>query len=206
MYRGNLFRALEAAYPEHSFQPWLFAAVPAGYWADRAHHRLYFDWLRREKLGISDNQLHLFYNVTVDTIYQNRGRALLRTYYGSSLPTALVRVYPEHQWQVWKFSHARVPRNFWSEPANQRAYFLALADEILGSDFNGWYNWSAAALQEAHPESACILRQFYGGSLVQALTTIFPEYTWDLSKFNNGVKFQDQIEAVDNPHRDTVTS
>lgn len=184
-YNSNLAKALAVTYPDHNWQPWLFASVPAGYWDDPTTHRLYFDWLR-DQLRIPLSELHMLYDVTVDHVYQHRGRSLLRTYYGSSLPFAMIRVYPEHKWQVWRFNQSRVPRGFWSDPACQRQYFESLTHELDADSSKGlalWYSWTANRLEKFRPESANVVRSYFGGNLPQALAAAFPEHAWDEAQF-----------------------
>lgn len=46
-----------------------------------------------------------WYNVTQEDIFKNGGRALVREYYSGSPSLALRNVYPEHNWDLEKFSN-----------------------------------------------------------------------------------------------------
>jgi len=45
-------------------------------------------------------------------------------------------IFPEHQWQDWRFSV--VPRNFWTNPTNQRKLLVALCKHTFKSDWESF--------------------------------------------------------------------
>ena len=45
-----------------------------------------------------------WYNVTQDGVHRYGGKALLCNQYNDSLSAALLSVYPEHHWMLWRFS------------------------------------------------------------------------------------------------------
>ena len=52
-----------------------------------------------------------WYNITQDTIIKKGGRQLLNYYYGGSPSKALLSIYPDHDWMLWKFK--QVPNGYW---------------------------------------------------------------------------------------------
>jgi hypothetical protein len=64
--------------------------------------REFFDQVAAE-LGIKE--FTGWYTVKVRDIRAKGGGALLRRYYGDSLVKALLSLYPNHPWQVWKFEY-----------------------------------------------------------------------------------------------------
>jgi hypothetical protein len=56
-------------------------------------------------------------------------------YNGNSLSKALAAAYPEHKWEVWKFS--QVPKGFWKDDNNARnfldkvSFFAVYCDLLL---------------------------------------------------------------------------
>ena len=87
--------ALRAIYPDYKqiWKDWKPArSKPNGYWSDLENQRKFFDNLET-KLNIK--QPEDWYKIQGTEVYKLGGASLLKTYYGSSLPTALVAVYPE---------------------------------------------------------------------------------------------------------------
>ena len=74
---------------------------PNGYWQIEGNGKTFFDGLM-VKLGYKC--MDDWYNVTVEDIYSNRGK-LLRRNYNESPTKALLGVYPEHNWELGKFTH-----------------------------------------------------------------------------------------------------
>jgi len=66
-----------------------------------------------------------------------------------TFPDAICKIYPEHQWLMWKF--ATVPKNFWGHMDNQRQFALHLAKNVFNfqdGDMESWYNITAAQINE----------------------------------------------------------
>ena len=70
-----------------------------------------------------------WYNVTVNEIYDHGGEGLLRNYYSSFPSEALQKVYPKHNWKLWRFKI--VPRGYWTKLENQRGFLEWLQSQKL---------------------------------------------------------------------------
>jgi hypothetical protein len=66
--------------------------------------------------------------------------------FGGSVALAVSSVYPSHEWHVWKFS--QVPKGYWEQLSNQRAYFEWLAQQIGVSSLGDWYGVTAATVHK----------------------------------------------------------
>jgi hypothetical protein len=51
-----------------------------------------------------------------------------------------------------------------------------------------WYQWSAKSLEKIRPESACVVRAYFGGNLPLALQSVFPEHNWDETRFKRSTR------------------
>lgn len=91
--------------------------MPVGFWKSEANHKKFFDW-PMSYLGYSC--MDDWYNVTVEDIRSSGGRRVLN-YYKDSPSAALLRIYPVHNWQPWKFKV--IPNGFWNSLENQRTFF-----------------------------------------------------------------------------------
>jgi hypothetical protein len=79
-----------------------------------------------------------FSNVTQITkdIVGIGGRALL-SIYNDSPPLLITSVFPEYNLLPWKF--ATIPRNFWSNVANQRKFFDWASEQLGIKEHTDWY-------------------------------------------------------------------
>jgi hypothetical protein len=125
-YKGSLVAALAAAYPDHSWQPWRFKHAPRGLWSSPAHHRQFLEWASRE-LGFHGS-MDAWYTTTIDQIEKLGGYSLLTGHYGGSLVKALITNFPEHKWQLWRFS--KIPNDFWDDPVALREWLHEVATRL----------------------------------------------------------------------------
>lgn len=58
--------------------------------------------------------------------------------HGMSPSNLVMSVYPEHQWQPWKFS--RAPKNFAKDPELSRSYCEWFAKEHNFTSLEDWYS------------------------------------------------------------------
>lgn len=176
--KGRDFRSvLRAAYPSHEWYDWLFSQTSKGFWNDPARQTQFFNWAV-PKLGIS--KMEDWYNVSAKQIDEIGGAGLLQ-HNDDSLGAALRAAFPLHPWLPWKFSH--VPRKFWRDVNNQRAYFLWAADALQLQHPQGWYEISSRQLVAL---SGGDLLRLYGGSLQEAVISVFPEHQFDREAFYGG--------------------
>lgn len=173
---GSAINALMAVYPEHSWTPWKFHAVPAGYWNSIENQTKYFDWLG-EHLGIS--KLEDWYSkLSCKVLTQNHGSTLLRMYRGSA-SAALMAAYPNFSWIPWNFH--TVPFGFWQDPANQRKFFEYVRTKHGIQSLDDWYEKLTGKL--INDNNGGGLLKLHKGSPITALMAAYPEHKWLAWKF-----------------------
>ncbi len=101
-------------------------------------------------------------------------------FYGGSLVLALETVYPEYEWQPWKFS--KVSRSFWEDLSNQRRYLDQVAQELNISTVQDWYRVRMVDILSQHGHG---LMNYYQRSLIHALETVYPDYPWQVWQFQH---------------------
>lgn len=107
--------AVQECYPDYPWKPWLFRAVPRGFWSEVEHRRAYMDWLG-DRLGFvraSD-----WYFIDKRDFYNNAGGGLLSKYFGNSPLAALLDYKPHYRWKAWLLR--RAPRGYWKQLDNPR--------------------------------------------------------------------------------------
>jgi hypothetical protein len=170
--------------PLQSYFNWNGERAPAGFWGVIANQRKCLLWIAPQ-LGIKT--MDDWYKVkNADIRALGVGRIL--DFFGDSLAALLFSAYPEYEWKPWKFLH--VSRSYWEDMDNQRVCFDTLARDLKLNDLSDWYKVSSADLKDAS-----ILLNRHNNSLVQALQNIYPEYPWQLWKFERKPKeFWDDIQ------------
>src|SRR5690349_8561441 len=115
-----------------------------GYWKNRENHRIFFD-RSKDKLGY--NCMEDWYNITQEDICRNGGITLLFKHYNSSPSMALQKVYPEHNWMLWRFKV--VPTGYWDEILDNPVESKRLVD-WLGEQLHikGLDDWNRVSLDQ----------------------------------------------------------
>src|SRR5690606_33263791 len=134
-YDGSLSRALQNVFPEYEWHPWRFRWVPSGYWNDMKHQRQFVDWMAKELNVTSQSQ---WYGMDQHSIVKKGGGSLLIGMYGSSLARLLQAIYPEMEWQPWRFK--RVPSGYFNSQENQHRFFEHIANQLQIRCPEEWYN------------------------------------------------------------------
>jgi hypothetical protein len=117
--------------------------IPVDFWQDVRNQRVSFD---RIGLLLGVQQMEDWYHVNVADIVDRGCGSLLNSYYGGSLVSALQTIYPELDWQIWKFKS--LPKSFWINTDNQRTYFLQLGRALKLKNLDDWHNVDVSAVQE----------------------------------------------------------
>src|SRR3954453_24254129 len=99
-----------SVYPNEPWQLWRFGHITSQFWKDIHNRRQYFDWLSRE---LDIQHFEDWYRVKVVEIKSKQGAHGMLSYYSDSLTKALVDVYPEFKWKLWKFS--RTLPGYWKD-------------------------------------------------------------------------------------------
>eukprot|EP01114_Cavostelium_apophysatum_P016893 TRINITY_DN4898_c1_g1_i1.p1 TRINITY_DN4898_c1_g1~~TRINITY_DN4898_c1_g1_i1.p1 ORF type:complete len:482 (+),score=101.22 TRINITY_DN4898_c1_g1_i1:85-1530(+) len=119
-----------------------------------------------------------WYTINRRVIHQHGGAQLLR-YYRDSHVSALLALFPEHPWKIWRFDS--VPNGYWSDRKNHRAFMEdLLLRELNLKDQEEWYQVSE---RDIFNFGGIGMLEYYDNSPIMALTKIFPEHKWQLWKF-----------------------
>jgi hypothetical protein len=94
-------KVVKYAYPTHGWLEWRFRATTNHFWTAPKNRRDFFDHLRAE-YGL--DTFEKCYNITEAMIFAQGGESLLRKVFDGSIQSALVSVYPEHNWEGWRRS------------------------------------------------------------------------------------------------------
>jgi len=128
LYDTSPFTLLSSLYPNSHWLPWLFKDPPNSLWEKKENHKKFLDWLGGQ-LGYA--QRSDWYQITQPVIAQYGGNALISRY--GSLFSLISSVYSDFEYLPWMFVH--VPRGYWKEAKNRRAYVDWLKQQIdVGED------------------------------------------------------------------------
>eukprot|EP01114_Cavostelium_apophysatum_P021400 TRINITY_DN7453_c0_g1_i1.p1 TRINITY_DN7453_c0_g1~~TRINITY_DN7453_c0_g1_i1.p1 ORF type:complete len:488 (-),score=137.23 TRINITY_DN7453_c0_g1_i1:47-1510(-) len=173
-YNNSLSRALAEIYPEYKWT-FLRSRMPKGYWDEFLHHKKFFDDLA-VKLDLKD--LDGWYDITNEIILKNGGSSVLNESNSHSHIKALMNVYPEHEWQIWRFRS--VPKGHWTSIQNLRSALSELYKRQHFSDWEDWYRIKKSDITEMFGSG---LLESFDDSPIKLLTATFPEYPWKPWKF-----------------------
>jgi hypothetical protein len=175
-YNNRVQRMISTIYPEIEWLPWKFRLSPMNYWNDIKNHKQYMEWL----FGILDYKtIEDRYKITADIINKNYGGGLLSNQYNSSLQRMITTIYPEIEWLPWKF--IQVPANYWNNIENHKKYMEWLFDILGYKTIEDWYKITRDIIHKNH--GGGLFSNQYNSSISKMITTIYPEYKWDVSKF-----------------------
>jgi hypothetical protein len=103
-------------------------------------------FVKRIELQLGVTKPDDWYNVSADSIAKCGGRNLLDYYFQTSIPKVARWMYPEHEWDEWKF--IRTSTKYWDSIENQRSYFDALAQTLKITDRKQWYDQAVNVLHK----------------------------------------------------------
>ena len=176
-YNYSLSKLLMAVYPEHSWDLSRFAIKPRQYWSSLENQRAFMDEMG-DKLGLKD--LDGWYAITVANVIPLGAKSILNLY-NSSLSKLLMSIYPNHHWDISKFSSR--PRNYWSSLEKQKLFVDELGKKIgvnSEADMDKWYEISVEFFQKNGGYGLLI---YHKKSLPKLLAAIYPNYNWQLWRF-----------------------
>ena len=121
-----------------------FEKIPRNYLSGKREQRRLFDAIAT-KLGIK--HFSGWYEADLKDL-QKHGVILSRRHGSSSavLIRILLRVYPEHKWEVWRFDCGF--RSYWSDPNNRLLYFESLARQLGFRSLDDWYRVKLSDIEE----------------------------------------------------------
>ncbi len=151
--------------------------VPLGYWKDPANHKLFFDRLFTQ---LRFSALDDLYGLRKEDIRKHGGGGMLH-YYNNSPSQAIMSVYSNVEWQMWRFE--RVPVFYWHSLVHQRQLFDWLSIQMKINRIEDWYSINTEEALRYESVSS-LVHHYYGNSLILALQSVYPEYQWQPWKFN----------------------
>ena len=121
-----------------------------------------------DKIGKSLNLKNWeeWYEIGHKEIVQHGGGIALGFYSGSI--QALMSVYPEYNWQIWKFKH--IPSTLWKSQKTQRQFFESLAKKLSISKPS---DWGRITLVKVREHGGGTVLNIYNGSLHRAIKILF---------------------------------
>lgn len=138
------------------------------------NHRKYFDTIGKTK-DFSITRYEQWYDRIGRDLHSHEGGGLLLRHYQGSLHNALETIYPEYQWNSWQFGC--VGRKYWQDIENHRVYFDTVGkDHFSITHYEQWYDRIAEDIHVYGGQG--LLRNWYEGSLRNALEFVYPEYQW----------------------------
>jgi hypothetical protein len=131
---GSPSKAVMQTFREYEWHPWLFARTHQHFWKDKRNRIDYLKWIGR-KNGFHEaedwyalNYLH----------FQNAPSGVsVLLHYKSSPIRALQELYPDIEWQEWRFSSP--PKHFWTNKAHRRRFLEWLGGELGYRQPSDWY-------------------------------------------------------------------
>jgi len=196
-YGSSMWRLLSAVFPERKWLPFRFGRVPHDYWTSLDHQRDFLEFVAPQ-LNVKEGDLDGWYQVRSSELIDVGARGLLSLYNGS-FSKLLTAAYPDHPWDDSKFTFK--PHNYWNSLKNQQTFMEELGKKIGLQDLDGWYSVEKSTVIAMGGGSLLTL---YKGSLSKLLAGVYPDHSWDPSKFatkrrnhwtslDNQMKFMDEV-------------
>ena len=168
------YRLLKSIYPECEWLFWKFIRAPNNSWDSKENQLKYMGWLG-EQLGYT--KLDDWYNINHHVFKNNYGGGLISKY--NNRPSKLLSsVYPEYEWLFWKF--IRAP-NEWDNEENQLKYMNWLGEKLGYTTTEDWYEINVYDVYSNYGNG--LLSHYYNGSPYQLLSSVYPNFEWDRTKF-----------------------
>eukprot|EP01114_Cavostelium_apophysatum_P015052 TRINITY_DN4029_c1_g1_i1.p1 TRINITY_DN4029_c1_g1~~TRINITY_DN4029_c1_g1_i1.p1 ORF type:complete len:534 (-),score=127.16 TRINITY_DN4029_c1_g1_i1:1284-2885(-) len=145
-----------------------------GFWKDLSNQREFMDQLAK-KLNVQ--KWEDWYKVTYSDIVDNGGKVISRLYGHSHIKT-ITTVYPEHNWEYWKFN--KVTGGYWLSLSNQRSFCDQVALELGHKTWEDWYQVPWVDIADRGGRQ---ILKIYNDSRIQMMKAIYPEHPWDEKKF-----------------------
>jgi G:T-mismatch repair DNA endonuclease (very short patch repair protein) len=173
-YNHSLINLLKAYYPHKEFLPWKFRQVQKNYWKNIDNKKYCLDWLIKK---LNYNTYEDYYNLSLNMFCNNECARLVGCYQDSTYEL-LNDLCPEYKWKAYKFG--QVPILHWKNPINRREWCDDYYKEHNFISIDDWYKINQELIKEWYGNG---LIQRYKSSPYQMLKDIYPEYSWDKSKF-----------------------
>lgn len=165
---------LKSYYPDKEFLPWKFKQVGHNYWDDKDNRKKCFMWLIKK---LNYDNYEEYYNLSLNMFCNNECARLVGCYQDSTYEL-LKDLCPEYPWKAYKFG--QVPILHWKNPINRREWCDDYYKEHGFISIEDWYKINQDLIKEWYGNG---LIQRYKSSPSAMLKDIYPEYSWDKSKF-----------------------
>jgi hypothetical protein len=174
--RESLYKYLSISYPEIEWLPWRFSRVPDGYWDYLENRIRFFLWICNELRikSISD-----WYGIQEGELERRGGRYLMRKYYNSNIYRALIDLFPNVSWDEDRFNFREMFS--WEEEDRRGEFFIHLGNLLRLQSPADWYELPKEEAERNGGET--ILSRYYGGCIMTALISLFPEMEWHPWRF-----------------------
>ena len=187
---NSALAAVRECFPEYDWKPWLFVAVPKGFWESLGNRRSYLDWLG-QRLGY--RRMNDWYEITIHDFLGNRGAGLM-AYYRSSPALAVTSLVPGRNWCEWKFQ--QVPLGFWDTAENRHRYLRWVGKELRFHRPEDWYWIRARDITSRHGSE---LVQRYA-SLYDLMREFLPHLDWDRVDKHRPIRVEEILAWADSHH------
>ena len=166
-YNGYLSNALQHLLdPDLSWQTWKFDYVPKHFWSNPKNQRQYFDWFGIT-IGISKPEDG--YRIMVSDIMANHGSGIMFQVFHDSVSKAMVTVYPEYNWRMWRFN--QVTNSFWDSEQNVKVYLEWVAEKLNICEIEDWLTVTNEQLNGLR--GAALVKK--SGGIIPLLKKYFPQ-------------------------------
>ena len=173
-YNDSLIRLLAAVYPNHPWDPSKFTSRPRNYWASFDNQLKFMDELGK-KIGVnSEVDLWKWYSQPI-RIFDNNGASGLFALYEANLPKLLASIYPNYNWELWRF-----PRRIGQVLENDEEFdkmFDGLEKALDIKTPEDWYRVTAEQLSQLAVPS--LYKRRGGVNIAKFLSRRYPNVEWD---------------------------
>eukprot|EP01122_Echinamoeba_exundans_P010018 TRINITY_DN3635_c0_g2_i1.p1 TRINITY_DN3635_c0_g2~~TRINITY_DN3635_c0_g2_i1.p1 ORF type:complete len:330 (-),score=43.15 TRINITY_DN3635_c0_g2_i1:802-1791(-) len=178
-FENSLSAALRASFPDHQWNDWKFDRLRKDAFSDLQKQRECLEAVA-QNLHLDTSDLSAWYSITAEQVKEHEGGRSLMSKHFTSISRALVSIYPEHKWELWRFSPA--PHGFWrsqSQKADNSALksrvMTHLAPKLRIQSLEDWYRVSGKDLRQLGVSHIITM---YGG-LSSVLKSVYTDHQWD---------------------------
>lgn len=167
----SLSKLIASLLPDYPWDARKFKTYrPDNYWQKESSKRDFLDSLSKKLKFSSWTD---WYKISAEDLYAHGGRSLLKMYSGS--PSKLVMsVYPQHSWNLFRFTSA--PKNFWADKKNRLDFIETLGKDMNIKRYQDWYRVTKADIFRSGGKS--LVENYFSGSSYKLIMTILPNNPW----------------------------
>jgi hypothetical protein len=145
------------------------------------------EWLGKE-LGYSKPED--WYQITKKDLISNYGVSPYSNWGGNARHAAWI-LFPDFDWKPWLFK--AVPHGFWQSDYNCRNYMRWLEKQLGISKTEDWYR--VQSIDFRNQSGVGFIKIACSGSILRAVTYLYPDYPWKPEKFRAGFRAQKRLHA-----------